>query len=380
MKIYLDTVLFFTFYFLLFPLNRYSRQLVLPQFGPEAQQQLQQAKVLVIGAGGLGVPVLQYLAGMGIGTLGIMDGDAVHLTNLHRQVLYTEADIHLPKALVAAQKLAALNSSITLQTFPQHLTVDNALHTIAPFDLVVDATDNFPARYLINDACVILKKPFVYGAVHQYEGQVSVFNCKDGPTYRCLFPNMPSASEIPDCNTGGVLGVAPGIVGCYMALEVVKVLTGIGESLSGTLLTLDLLDNNQYRLKLKANPANQHITQLQRSYDNATCTTIPVLAPTDLATWLKEGRKFTLLDLRDEADFEEEHIEGAQYFTTRSLEQGAAAIPQTAPVITICYRGHRSLQAAQYLQEKYPTLPLYHLATGMDGWRAELGQKHLVHE
>ncbi len=189
--------------------NRYNRQLILPKFGAEAQQKLQQAKVLVIGAGGLGVPVLQYLAGMGVGTLGIMDGDAVHLTNLHRQVLYTEADIHLPKAQAAAQKLTALNSSIFIQTFPQHLSVDNALATIAPFDLVIDATDNFPARYLINDACVILKRPFVYGAVHQYEGQISVFNFESGPTYRCLFPNMPSASEIPDCNTGGVLGVAP---------------------------------------------------------------------------------------------------------------------------------------------------------------------------
>ena len=361
-------------------MDRYSRQLVLPQFGPEAQQQLQQAKVLVIGAGGLGVPVLQYLAGMGVGTIGIMDGDAVHLTNLHRQVLYTEADIHLPKAQVAAQKLTALNSSIAVQTFPQQLSPENALATIEPFDLVVDATDNFPARYLINDACVMLKKPFVYGAVHQYEGQVSVFNFNGGPTYRCLFPNMPSANEIPDCNTGGVLGVAPGIVGCYMALEVVKVLTGIGELLSGKLLSLDLLNSTQYTMKLKASLQNQQIAHLQESYDVAACTTVPLLSPKELQDWLESGKPFTLLDLRDEDDFEDEHIEGAQFFTTRLLEQKADSLPKQNPVVVMCYRGHRSGQAVQYLQEKYPTLPLHHLAAGMDGWRADVGQKHLVHE
>ncbi len=165
-----------------------------------------------------------------------------------------------------------------------------------------------------------------------------------------------------------------------MALEAVKVLTGIGETLAGKLLKLDFLNTTQYIMNLRTNPQNQQITELQESYDNAVCTTMPVLSATDLNDWLEEGKTFTLLDLRDEDDFEEEHIEGAKFFTTRSLEQQSATIPQTGPVVTICYRGHRSLQAAQYLKEKYPTLPLYHMATGMDGWRAEWGQKHLVHE
>lgn len=360
--------------------QRYQRQLNLPQFGSAAQQQLADAKVLVIGAGGLGVPVLQYLTGMGVGHIGIMDGDAVHLTNLHRQVLYTEADVHLPKAQIAAQKLKALNSSISIRPFAVHLEVGNALEMIAPYDLVIDATDNFPARYLVNDACVILKTPFVYGAVHQYEGQVSSFNFKGGPTYRCLYPTMPSAGEIPDCNTGGVLGVAPGMVGIYMALEAIKLITGIGENLSGKLLNLDLLSGNQYIFKLKANPANQHLTALQSSYADASCAAIPNLSIPELAAWLDNGKTFSLLDLRDEDDFDDEHIDKARFFTTRSLDQQEYVLPQNGPVVTICYRGHRSLQAAQYLKEKYSTLPVYHVAAGMDGWRAEMGQKHLVHE
>jgi sulfur-carrier protein adenylyltransferase/sulfurtransferase len=360
--------------------SRYQRQLNLPHFGQEAQQKLALAKVLVVGAGGLGVPVLQYLAGMGIGHLGIMDGDAVHLTNLHRQVLYTEADVHLPKAQIAAQKLKALNSSISIRPFTEHLNIGNALELIGHYDLVIDATDNFPTRYLINDACVILNKPFVYGAVHQYEGQVSVFNFAGGPTYRCLYPTMPSAGEIPDCNTGGVLGIAPGIVGCHMALETVKVLTNIGENLSGKLLNLDLLNNSQYIFKLKPNPANQHITNLQSSYDDTACSAIPNLSVKELSSWLEGGKPFSLLDLRDEDDFDDEHIDKAQFFTTRSLEHQPDVLPKHQPVVTICYRGHRSLQAAQYLKEKYPGLSIYHVAAGMDGWRAEMGQKHLVYE
>lgn len=213
--------------------NRYIRQVQLPGFGPEAQQKLLQSSVLVIGAGGLGVPVLQYLTGMGIGKIGIVDGDTISLSNLHRQVLYAQDEIGLPKAEVAARKLLALNPSINIKHYSSFLTVDNALQFVKDYDLIIDATDNFSARYLVNDACVIQNKPFIYGAIHQYEGHISIFNYNDGPTYRCLYPTMPSAAEVPDCNAAGVLGVVPGLIGLHQALEAVKLLTGIAKTLSG---------------------------------------------------------------------------------------------------------------------------------------------------
>lgn len=360
--------------------SRYNRQLILPHFGEGGQSRLQQAKVLVIGAGGLGVPVLQYLAGMGVGTIGVMDGDSVTLSNLHRQVLYNEADVGLPKATVATQKLKGLNSTVHFNTINTCLTPENALTTIAFYDVVIDATDNFAARYLINDACVILNKPFVYGAVHQYEGQISVFNFNGGPTYRCLYPTMPAATEIPDCNRGGVLGVAPGIIGCYMALEAVKVLTGIGSSISGRLQVYDFLNSSQYVMQLKANPVNQQLTSLQKSYAITACSAIPNLAVKELLHWFEMEKEFLLLDLRDDTDFDETHLEKAQFFTTQLLQQNAGNFDAGVAVAAICYRGQRSLQAALYLKEKYPQLAIYNVGAGMEGWIQEIGNQYLIHE
>lgn len=360
--------------------ERYSRQLILPGFGPEAQHKLASAKVLVIGAGGLGVPVLQYLTGMGVGMIGIIDGDVVSLSNLHRQVLYTEADITLQKATIAARKLAQLNSTIYFNAINSYLTTENALPVIEPYDLIIDATDNFAARYLINDACVILEKPFVYGAVHQYEGQVSVFNVDGGPTYRCLYPAMPAINEIPDCNTGGVLGIAPGIIGCHMALEAVKLLTGIGKSISGQLQIFDLLNGSQYSIHLKAKPENQHITALQNSYELSTCTAVPDLPVKELLHWFETGKEFILLDFRDEEDFDTRHLLKAQFFTTSVLKQKADILDIHEPVAAICYRGHRSLQAAAFLKEKYPLLPVFNVTAGMEGWISQIGDKYLIHE
>ena len=219
--------------------NRYIRQTLLKGFGVKAQEKLKQAKVLVVGAGGLGVPVLQYLNAMGVGVLGIVESDTIDLSNLQRQVIYGEGDVGLSKLAVIKQKLEAQNSETKINAYDTFLHKDNALEIIKNYDLVVDATDNFPTRYLINDACVLLNKPFVYGALHEFEGQVSVFNYKSGPTYRCLFPTMPSKGEMPDCNENGVLGIVPGIIGNLQALEAVKVITGIGKPLSGTLLIFD---------------------------------------------------------------------------------------------------------------------------------------------
>ena len=219
--------------------ERYTRQTTLKGFGQEGQQKLADAKVLVIGAGGLGVPVLTYLNAMGVGTIGIMDSDTVSITNLHRQVLYGQSDVGQSKVISALEKLKAQNSDTEIVVYDTFLTTKNALEVIADYDVVVDTSDNFPTRYLVNDACVILNKSFVYGALHGYEGQVSVFNYEDGPTYRCLFPNMPNENEVPNCNEHGVLGIIPGIIGNLQALETIKVITGIGEALSGKLLVFD---------------------------------------------------------------------------------------------------------------------------------------------
>ena len=209
--------------------ERYTRQTILKGFGPEGQQKLAEAKVLVVGAGGLGVPVLTYLNAMGVGKIGIVDNDVVSITNLHRQVLYAQSDVGQSKVMAALVKLKAQNPATNLVVYNSFLDTKNALEIVAEYDVVVDTSDNFPTRYLVNDACVILKKPFIYGALHGYEGQVSVFNYQGGPTYRCLFPKMPMENEVPNCNEHGVLGIIPGIIGNLQALETVKVITGIRE-------------------------------------------------------------------------------------------------------------------------------------------------------
>ena len=235
---------------------RYLRQTSLNEFGMEGQRKLSEAAVLVIGAGGLGLPVLQYLNAMGIGTLGIVEQDTIELSNLQRQPLYGEHDIGAPKLKITLQKLKVQNSETKLIGFDTYLVRDNALDIISNFDLVIDASDNFPTRYLINDACVLLDKPFIYGALHGFEGQVSVFNYQEGPTYRCLFPKMPSDQETPNCNDNGVLGIIPGIIGNLQALEAIKIIAGVGEVLSGKLLLFNGLNNTTIQINFPVVPEN----------------------------------------------------------------------------------------------------------------------------
>lgn len=232
---------------------RYNKQIALPEVGEAGQQKLAEAKVLVIGAGGLGCPALQYLVAAGIGTIGIVDGDVVNETNLHRQVLYTKSDVGKPKVKVAAERLYQLNPEVKINTYSEFLTAKNAMDIVANYELIVDATDNFAARYRINDICVKLDKPFVYGAIHRFEGQISVFNYKGGPTYRCLFPDKPAENQIPNCNETGVLGVLPGIVGTYQTTEVLKMILGVGEVLSGKLMTLNLFTNSNQVFEFSRN-------------------------------------------------------------------------------------------------------------------------------
>ena len=222
---------------------RYNRQIILPNWGVEAQEKVKASRVLVIGAGGLGCPVLSYLAAAGIGTIGIMDFDKIEISNLQRQVIYEMKDIGRNKASVASQKLKAFNPLINIVTIEKGIEKSNALDIIGKYDLVVDATDNFETRYLINDACVILNKPFVFASILGFEGQLSVFNYKDGPTYRCLYPEPPAKENAPNCNENGVIGALAGTIGAMQANEVLKVISGVGEPLSGKLLMIDLLNN-----------------------------------------------------------------------------------------------------------------------------------------
>lgn len=234
-------------------MQRYTRQMTLPEVGLMGQTKLSEARIMVVGAGGLGVPVLQYLAGAGIGAIGIVDPEKVELSNLHRQVLYRENDIGQPKAVVAAELINARNSSITVVPTIARLDEENAFDLLKAYDVIVDCTDNFTTRYLINDACIKLGKPLVFAAIYQFEGQLSVFNYQNGPTYRCLFPQPPLPSEVPNCAEAGVLGVLPGIMGLHQACEVLKVILGLDEVCSGKLFCLNLKTLSSKMLSFQRN-------------------------------------------------------------------------------------------------------------------------------
>ncbi|THV57108.1 sulfurtransferase [Flagellimonas alvinocaridis] len=345
---------------------RYIRQTQLKDFGPEGQQKLADSKVLVVGLGGLGLPALQYLNAMGVGTLGLMDQDTVELHNLQRQTLYTENDLGRSKLEVAHEKLSAQNSGTTFHLHDTFLTKDNALDILEVYDLILDATDNFPTRYLINDACVILGKPFVYGALHSFEGHVSVFNYNDGPTYRCLYPNMPSPHEVPNCNENGVLGVIPGIIGTFQALEVVKVLTGIGEVLSGKLLLFDGLTQQSTKIGFKVNPENQKIKKLQDQYQQLDCSVVPSIRAEEFQLLLESQQNITLLDVRTPNEFNAQHLNEAINTPLNRLELAAEHIVGTKEVYVICQSGKRSEQAIQQLETSFPAIKFYNVLGGMN--------------
>lgn len=344
--------------------NRYIRQTILKEFGSEAQNKLSNASVLVVGVGGLGIPVLQYLNAMGVGTLGMVEQDVVDLSNLQRQVLYSESDIGKPKLQVALEKLKAQNSETTFKIYDTYLAPDNALEILADYDLVVDASDNFATRYLVNDACVILKKPFVYGALHSFEGQVSVFNYQDGPTYRCLFPNMPNSAEIPNCNDNGVLGVIPGIVGNLQALEAVKVITGIGESLSGKLLLFDGLQQSYQKIKFDLQPKNLEISTLQETYVEV-CSTIASISAKELQELLADKKEIQLIDVRAENEYEDYHLPESIHIPLDELDDRLEEMNPQKPIYMLCETGKRSRIAIELLQEEFEDTVFYNIEGGM---------------
>ncbi len=350
-------------------INRYTRQTTLKGFGPESQEKLAKAKVLVIGAGGLGVPVLTYLNAMGVGKIGIVDGDAISITNLHRQVLYGDSDVGQLKAIKALEKLKAQNPENDIEVHTTFLTTANALELIATYDMVVDTSDNFPTRYMVNDACVLLKKPFVYGALHGYEGQVSVFNYMRGPTYRCLFPNMPKENEVPNCNEHGVLGIIPGIIGNLQALEAIKVITGIGEVLSGKLLIFDGLHQSYQKIKFKLRPENLEIKKLQDFYEwNDPCEIVPTIEVEEIQKLLAD--KAQLIDVRTSDEYQEFHLPESIHIPLDALDENSNKINFSLPVYLLCQSGKRSEMALRLLKKQHPESSLFSITGGLNQYLA----------
>src|SRR3989339_322165 len=286
-------------------IRRYSRHIRMVEIGEKGQEKLKQAKVLVVGAGGLGCPILQYLTAAGVGTIGILDYDTVDESNLQRQILFTPEDIDKPKALVAKEKLSKQNPFVNFNIHFLKLTKKNALDIFNDYDIIVEGSDNFPTRYLTNDACVILKKPLVYGAIEKFYGQITVFNYLNGPTLRCLAPEPPDPLEIPSCSDVGVMGVMPGIIGTMQACEVIKIITGVGNVLNGRLLLVDALNFNFDTIELEKNPDSDTITELKDYTDFCTNeTTVKKISAKELRNLLDCKEKIVIIDLRDEDDTE----------------------------------------------------------------------------
>lgn len=360
-------------------LARYNRHIIIPEFGLAGQQKLKAAKVLVVGSGGLGSPVLLYLAAAGIGTIGIVDFDVVDDSNLQRQVLFGVNEIGKAKVEAAKERLQALNPHIEFVLYNTQLTSQNALDIIKDYDVVADGTDNFPTRYLVNDACVLLGKPNVYASIFQFEGQVSVFNYKHangefGPNYRDLYPTPPPPGLVPSCAEGGVLGVLPGIIGSLQALEVIKVVTGVGEPLVGRFYIFDALSfesrtfNISRRDDNPLNGKNPTITQLidYEQFCGVKAVEKPVkeITPKELYELQVKGEPFQLIDVREPYEYDIVNI-GAELIPLATIAEQAGKINKDQPVIVHCKMGGRSAKAIRELEEQFGFTNLYNLKGGI---------------
>lgn len=340
-------------------LARYSRHLSLREVGVSGQEKLKAARVLVIGAGGLGSPALLYLAAAGIGTLGIVDFDTVDISNLQRQVLFTTADIGVSKAQAARDKLLALNPHLHIALHAEALTAANALNILAGYDVIVDGTDRFTTRYLVNDACVLLHKPLVSAAIHRFEGQAFTYVPKHGPCYRCLFPEPPPEGAVPNCAEAGVLGVLPGVMGTLQATEVIKLITGMGEPLLGRLLTYDALDLRFAELKFAARSdcavcgTQPSITALHDSPESCDTGSLQQISATELHALLQQLVTHQLIDVREPHEYAAGHIKGARNIPLGTLTAAVPApIDTSKPMVFICRGGGRSAQACAWALSK----------------------------
>ncbi|WP_276373774.1 molybdopterin-synthase adenylyltransferase MoeB [Chryseolinea sp. H1M3-3] len=367
-------------------LARYNRHIIIKEFGLDAQKKLKAAKVLVIGSGGLGSPVLLYLAAAGVGTIGIVDFDVVDDSNLQRQVLFGVHDVGKSKAEAARQRLQSLNPFINIEVHNVQFTSKNALELIKKYDVVADGTDNFPTRYLVNDACVLLNKPNVYASIFQFEGQVSVFNYRNskgelGPNYRDLYATPPPPGLVPSCAEGGVLGVLPGIIGSLQALEVIKVITGVGEILSGRFYIFDALNFESRTFNLKRNPnnplngVNPTIKELIDYEEFCSVKTveraIKEISVKELYDWQVRGEDFQLIDVREPHEYDIVNL-GAELIPLGVVSKHAEKIDRTKKVVIHCKTGGRSAKAIRELEDKFGFTNLYNLKAGIFGWIDEV--------
>ena len=343
---------------------RYSRHLILPHLELAGQRRLKAARVLVVGAGGLGSPVALYLAAAGVGTLGLVDFDVVDVTNLQRQLLHGTADVGRPKLDSARDRIGDVNPHVEVETFEARLTSANALEIIRGFDIVVDGTDNFATRYLVNDACVLLGKPNVYGSVFRFEGQASVFGTADGPCYRCLFPEPPPPGAVPSCAEGGVLGVLPGIVGTIQATETLKLIIGAGQTLAGRLLLIDALSMEFRTVRLRKDPdcpacGTRTITQLI-DYDEFCGTSsteslverndVVEITPLELAERMRGGSAPDVIDVREPREWQFAHIEGTRLLPLGELAGSLSEMDAGREIVVMCRSGVRSAHAVRQFQ------------------------------
>jgi adenylyltransferase/sulfurtransferase len=371
-------------------LSRYSRHLILPEVGMEGQQKLKAARVLCVGTGGLGSPLALYLAAAGVGTLGLVDFDVVDASNLQRQIIHSTNDIGRKKLDSAEEKLRALNPAMNVVKHETMLSSANALEILKDYDVVADGTDNFPTRYLVNDACVLLGKPNVYGSIFRFEGQASVFATKDGPCYRCLYPEPPPPGLVPSCAEGGVLGVLPGLLGVIQATEAIKLILGKGESLAGRLLLVDALNMRFRELKLRKNPEcpvcgpNPTVTKLidyqqfcgivQETKEEKTMKNgIPQMAVKELKRRLDSGEDVFILDVREPYEYKIANI-GGTLIPQGEVPQRLGEIDRNREIVVQCRSGARSQKIAELLaQAGYAKVT--NLAGGVLAWADEIDPK-----
>ena len=358
-------------------LQRYSRHLIMPEVTAEGQKRLKVARVLCIGAGGLGSPAALYLAAAGVGTLGIVDFDRVDVTNLQRQILHGTKDVGRSILESARDRLRDINPEIDLKLHDCRFSSANAEQIVAGYDVIVDGSDNFATRYLSNDVCVFARKPNVYGSVFRFEGQTTVFAPHvDGPCYRCLFPEPPPPESVPNCAQAGVLGVLPGIIGMLQAVEAIKLILGVGDTLIGRLLHFDALKMHFRELKLRRDPqcpvCGQNATIFAPiDYDQFCCAhqeaAVPALSVQELKRKIDASEAFELVDVREPFEFEIARIDGAKLIPLGEIAERAEELQREQPIIVHCHSGRRSAQAVQLLQER-GFRNVYNLEGGIDAW------------
>ncbi|HMK83637.1 MAG TPA: molybdopterin-synthase adenylyltransferase MoeB [Candidatus Bathyarchaeia archaeon] len=363
-------------------IRRYGRHLIMPEVGLKGQKQLKAAKVLVVGTGGLGSPLCLYLAAAGIGSIGLVDFDVVDQSNLQRQVIYLVRDVGRPKLEAAKDRILELNPNVKVESHETRLTSENALEIIKDYDLVVDGTDNFPTRYLVNDACVLLGKVNVYGSIFRFEGQISVFDAKHGPCYRCLYPEPPPPGMVPSCAEGGVLGILPGVVGTIQAVETIKTILGKGESLVGRLLLFDALNMTFRELKLKKNPncpiCGQHATIKSLIDYEAFCGLDQTkslgeeneITVTELKKLMDTG-SVNLIDVREPQEYDICKIKGSKLIPLNEVPNHVNEFNLTDEYVFHCHTGVRSARAVLLLRE-LGFKRVKNLIGGIDAWATQV--------